>query len=317
MKKSLIPILSLLFIISLDSCKKDSDNNQPEETTRVVKLNYSQRSTNSSITDSETTYFEYDNSGRIISLKDSADPSYHVTISYVGDEAIVQEAFEPGEFNYSVRYKLNSDHLPVQRIIAETLDNMTGANPRFVLTGDTCKYEYDAAGLLVKATGTHSDTSWSKNNNQSVYYSAGKKTYTISYTNKDGKLMSAEIIGIQAYSSTQVGGNTYKSNTRTEENYSYEYTKNYANKVDKINAWLFDNMETLYEENIPAIKYAYLPDIMNHTTKTTDLATGSETSNYTHPTQTRELEYSPSGFISSIVYSDRSNWKKYWFTYNK
>ncbi|OQP56839.1 hypothetical protein A3860_09655 [Niastella vici] len=316
MKRSLIPILSLLFIISLDSCKKDSDN-QPEEqqlgdTTRVVKTNYN-HSTSST---TETTFFEYDKSGRIISLKDSADPTYYITISYVGDEAIFQEApADPGNFNYSARYKLNSNRLPIQRITAENMDGMSTANPRFQIHADTCKFEYDAAGLLVKATGTGYDTSWSKYS-QAVYYSSNRKAYTINYTNQDGKLMAVKITGVEESSNTQVGANTYKSTSNTEENYSFEYTKNYGNKADSINAWVFAELGTLYGDKFPAIKYANLPDKMNHSTKRTDVATGV-VNTYTDDPQTRELEYLPSGYISSITFSDGKYWDKTRFTYNK
>lgn len=317
MKKSLIPILSLLFIISLDSCKKDSDNPPQEQevgdTTRVVKTTYN-HSTSST---TETTFFEYDKSGRIISLKDSADPSYYITISYVGDEAIFQEApATPGNFNYSARYKLNSNRLPVQRITAENMDGMSTANPRFQIHADTCKFEYDAAGLLLKATGTRYDTTWSHYSQQQIYFSSNREVYTISYTNKDGKLMSAKIAGVEASSYTQVGGNTSKSATNNEENYSFEYTKNYANKADSINAWLYAELGTLYGDKFPAIKYANLPDKMNHSTKRTDVATGSETA-YTDTPQTREVEYLPSGYISSITFSDGKYWDKTRFTYNK
>jgi hypothetical protein len=316
MKKSLIPILSLLFIISLDSCKKDSDN-QPEEqvvgdTTRVVKTNYS-HSTSST---TETTFFEYDKSGRIISLKDSADPTYYITISYVGDEAIFQEApATPGNFNYSARYKLNSNRLPIQRITAENMDGMSTAHPGFQIHADTCKFEYDAAGLLVKAAGTGYDTTWSKYD-QSIYFSSKRKAYTIAYTNKDGKLMSAKITGVEESSNTQVGGSTYKSTTNTEENYSFEYTKNYANKADSINAWVYAELGTLYGDKFPTIKYANLPDKMNYSTKHTDVATGNENT-YTDDPQTREVEYLASGYISSITFSDGKYWDKTRFTYNK
>lgn len=316
MKKSLIPILSLAFIISLDSCKKDSDN-QPEQqevgdTTRVVKTSYN-HSTSST---TETTYFEYDKSGRIISLKDSADPSYYITISYVGDEAIFQEApAAPGNFNYSARYKLNSNRLPVQRITAENMDGMSTSTPRFQIHADTCRFEYDAAGLLIKATGTGYDSTWS-NYSQSISFSSNRKAYTINYTNNDGKLMSVKISGVEESSHTQVGSNTYKSTTNTEENYSFEYTKNYANKADSINAWVFAELGSLYGEKIPAIKYANLPDKMNHSTKRTDVATGNVNTNTDDP-QTRVLEYLPSGYISSITFSDGTYWDKTRFTYNK
>jgi hypothetical protein len=313
MKKSLIPILSLAFIISLDSCKKDSDNNQPEkqqvgDTTRVIRTDYN----HSSDSTTETAFFEYDKSGRIISLKYPSDPNADVTISYEGDEAIWQEApATPGNFNYSARYKLNSNRLPVQRISAENMDGMSTSTPRFQIHTDTCKFEYDAAGLLVKATGTHYDTSWSK-----YSFSSSRKAYTINYTNTDGKLMAAKINGVTESSSTQTGGNTYKSTLNTEENYTFEYTKNYANKADSINAWVFAELGTLYGDKFPAIKYAYQPDIMNHSSKSTNVATGN-VSSYTDAPQTRVIEYLPSGYISSITFSEGKDWDKTRFTYNK
>jgi hypothetical protein len=315
MKKSLIPILSLAFIISLDSCKKDSDNQEAADTPRVVKTYYNHYSSSTI----ETTLFEYDKSGRIISLRDSADPSDYVTISYVGDEAIFEDApAAPGNFNYSARYKLNSDGLPVQRISAENMDGMSATNPRFQIHTDTCRFEYDAAGLLIKAAGTGYDTSWSKYS-QSIYINSNREAYTINYTNQDGKLMSAQINGVQQSSNTtnnQAGVNTYNNTTKSEEIYSFEYTKNYANKADKINAWVFAELGTLYGEKFPAIKYASLPDKMNHSIKSVNVVTGFE-NGYTYDPQTRELEYLPSGYVSSITFSSGNGWDKTTFIYNK
>jgi YD repeat-containing protein len=317
MKKTLIPVLSLAFIISLDSCKKDSDN-QPEQqevgdTTRVVKTSYT-HSTSSTI---ETMYYEYDKSGRIISQKDSADPTYYVTISYVGDEAIFEEApATPGNFNYSARYKLNSNRLPVQRITAENMDGMSTSNPSFQIHADTCKFEYDAAGLLVKGTGTHYDTTWSHYSGSSINYSSNREAYSISYTNTNGKLMAVKITGTEVSSNTQVGGNSYTNTYNNEENYSFEYTKNYANKADSINAWVFAELGMLYGTKWPTIKYANLPDKTNHSTKRTNVVTGYE-STYTEKPLSMELDYLPSGYISAVTFSDGTYWDKTRFTYNK
>lgn len=310
MKKSLIPILSLGFIISLDSCKKDSDK-QPEEQTRVVKASY----THSSSSTIETTFFEYDNSGRIISLKDSADPSYYLTISYNGDEAFMQEPPPaPGNFNYSVRYKLNSDRLPVQRISAENMDGMSKPNPSFQIHTDTCKFEYDAAGLLVKATGTGYDTSWSKYD-QSINFSSNREAYNINYTNTDGKLMACKISGVSVSKHTN-NTSTYNSTSNFEENYLFEYTKNYVNKADNINAWVYAEVGSLYGEKFPAIKYAYVHDKMTRSIKSTNLVTGEENS-YTYTPQNRTIDYLPSGYVSAITYNNGNGWNKTTFTYNK
>lgn len=318
MKKTLIPVLSLAFIISLDSCKKDSDN-QPEQqqevgdTTRVVKTSYN-HSTSSTI---ETMYYGYDKSGRIVSIKDSADPTYYITITYTGDEAIYEEApATPGNFNYSVKYKLNSDRLPVQRISAENMDGMSTTNPRFQIHADTCKFEYDAAGLLVKATGNHYDTTWSHYSGSSIYYSTNRRPYSISYTNTNGKLMAVKITGTEVSSSTQVGGSTYNSSTKIEETTTFEYTKNYPNKADSINAWVFAENGLLYGDKWPTIKYANFPDKMNQTTVRTDVASGIPNT-YTDKPLSMELEYLPSGYISFITYSDGQYWDKTRFTYNK
>jgi hypothetical protein len=316
MKKSLIPILSVLFIISLDSCKKDSDS-QPEEqqevadTTRVVKTSYN-HSTSST---TETMFFEYDKSGKIISLKDSADPSYYVTISYNGDEVTFQESPpKQGNYGYRAHYKLNGNRLPVQRITVEGMDAMSATYPRFEIHTDTCKYEYDAAGLLVKATGKGYDSTWSKNQ-ASPYIRSIRKAYTTNYTNKDGKLMSVKTLGTEETIQT-IGANTYTDAMNTEENYSFEYTKNYLNKSDSINAWLFVELDLLYSSKFPMIKYANLPDKMRHTTKSTDPATG-DVYNNSDESYSVELEYLPSGYISSVKFTDGNYWDKTRITYNK
>ncbi len=59
MKKFVIPVLSLLFIISLDSCKKDSDQPEEEQQPRLLKVSNS-RDGNSSVF---AYIFEYDESG--------------------------------------------------------------------------------------------------------------------------------------------------------------------------------------------------------------------------------------------------------------
>lgn len=128
--------------------------------------------------------------------------------------------------------------------------------------------------------------------------------------------MAVKITGIEASSNTQVGGNTYNSATKTEENYSFEYTKNYLNKADSINAWVYAELGVLYGEKWPTIKYANLPDKMNHSTKRTDVATGKE-SNYTETPLSMEIDYLPSGYISSITFTSGQYWDKTRFTYNK
>ncbi|MCS3797065.1 hypothetical protein [Niastella sp. OAS944] len=315
MKKSLIPILSLLFIISLDSCKKDSDK-QPEDTTRVVKV--SNYYTGSNGDEYDATILEYDKSGRVISLKDTSDPSSGFTVSYVGDEIILQQAqTQPGSNVYSARYKLNSNYLPIQRITADGRNDMTATNPSFVLYADTTKFEYDAAGLLVKATGAGYDTTWAKYSSTQTYISASRKVYTISYTNNDGKLMAVNINEAETYRTMQVGSNNSSSSSayNNEEIYSFEYTKNYANKVDKINAWLFAELGLLYKGKIPMIKYANLPDKMSRIRKTTHVASGSTNTIIDEP-RTTEVQYLPSGYISSITYTDKYDVDKYNFTYN-
>jgi YD repeat-containing protein len=315
MKKSLIPIVSLLFIISLDSCKKDSDS-QPEQqqpvgdTTRMVKTiaNYSGSST------PETTYYEYDKSGRIVSVKDSADPSYYYTISYSGDEVIIEQApAEPGNFNFKGRYKLNSNRLPVQRISVEYIDEMTATYPTYQVSTDTVNYEYDAAGLLVKATGNHFDTTW-----RTSSVAASRKPYTISYTNQNGKLMAIKLTAVEKYGYTNIagGGSPQKITTNIEENYTFEYNQNYPNKVDSINAWLSFEMGLLYSDYAPTIKYGYLYDKSTHTEKRTDVASGN-VYNDTYDPHTRTIEYFPSGYVSAVTDNYRTDWDKTFFTYNK
>ncbi|MBO9204723.1 MULTISPECIES: hypothetical protein [Niastella] len=314
MKKLLIPIVSLLFIISLDSCKKDSDNQSEQQqpvgdTTRVVKTIYTHSSSSST---PETTYYEYDKSGRIVALKDSADATYYFNISYSGDEAIIQQSpAEPGNFSFTARYKLNSNRLPVQRIGVEYMNEMTATYPTFQVHADTTNYEYNAAGLLVKATGNHFDTTWRTSSVAST-----RRPYTISYTNQDGKLMAIKITAVEYYGYTQTGGTPNKSTVNIEENYSFEYTKNYPNKVDSINAWLFVEAGVLYGDNAPTIKYAYLHDKMNHSTKRTYVESGY-VSNDTDDPQTRTIEYFPSGYVSSVTFGDGTYWDKTGFFYNK
>lgn len=314
MKKSLIPIVSLLFIISLDSCKKDSDNQPVQQqpvgdTTRVVKTidNYSGGST------PETTYYEYDKSGRIISLKDSADPGNYFTISYSGDEVTIEQSpAEPGDFNFKARYKLNGNRLPIQRISVEYLDEMSTAYPNYQVHADTCNYEYDAAGLLVKATGDHYDTTW-----RTGSVAATRRPFTISYTNQDGKLMAAKITAVEKYGYTNIagGGISNKLTTNIEENYLFEYSKNYPNKVDSINAWLFFESGVLYSDFAPTIKYAYLYDKMSHSTKRTEVESGYVSNDSDDP-QTRTIEYFPSGYVSFITNNYGTNWDKIGLTYN-
>ncbi|OQP54318.1 hypothetical protein A4H97_22810 [Niastella yeongjuensis] len=316
MKKLLIPIVSLLFIISLDSCKKDSDSNSDQQqpvgdTTRVVKTIVTDNSSNST---PETTYYEYDKSGRIVSLKDSSDPSYYFTFTYSGDEVTVEESpAVQGNFNFKARYKLNSKGLPVQRIGVEYMDEMKEANPIYDVHVDTTNFEYDAAGLLVKATGFQYDTTW-----RTSSAAATRKPYTIAYTNQNGKLMAMKRTSVEYYSykntvSGQPGGFT----TNVEENYAFEYANNYPNKVDSINAWLYYEAGSLYSNYAPTIKYAYLFDKMTHTTKRTQVEDGYVSNDEDDP-QTRVIEYFQSGFVSSVTDNyGTTEWEKTRFTYNK
>jgi hypothetical protein len=315
MKKSLIPILSLLFIISLDSCKKDSDK-QPEEepevadTTRVVKIHNSY----SGGSDTYTTIFEYDQSGRIIKIKDSSNGAEYFTISYNGDEATFKETPSSPNFHHMVRYKLNSNHQPAQRISVESSQYVGAPASQYAIFTDTLRYEYDAAGLLVKATGAGYDSTW--NNYSGTTYRVNHKVYTYTYTNKDSKLMSAKSSGLEDERITNSGG-TSKSATQTDVSYTFEYTKNYANKADVKNAWVFAELDLLYAYQYPMIKgYANFPDKIVHSSKRTDLASGN-VYGVSEVTSSFELEYTPAGYISTFTTKDGSKWDKYLFTYNK
>ncbi len=65
----------------------------------------------------------------------------------------------------------------------------------------------------------------------------GAEVYTNNYTNSNGKLMSIKIDAVENYNSTYAG-NVSSSTTTHDDSYSFEYNKDYANKVDVKNAWV-------------------------------------------------------------------------------
>ncbi len=139
---------------------------------------------------------------------------------------------------------------------------------------DTLRYEYDGAGLLVKATGGAYDSSWS--NYQSGSYGSERRSYTHTYTNKDGKLMSFKVNALTSSSAHWNNTNTYNSKTKTDGTYTFEYNKNFANKTNDKNAWILVELEVfLFNYKYPLIKtYSTLPDKFSYASRTTDAETG-------------------------------------------
>ncbi len=300
MKKLLIPILSLSFIVSLNSCNKDSDDPQPEEdTTRIEKLNY----TYSGGSDFTTMLLEYDDQGRVTKLKDSSNPNYYISLTYNGDEVVWNDKTEEIGANdtYIVRYRLNSNYQPVQRISVEINNSMDDPqNTYYSEYKDTLKYEYDAAGLLLKATGGSYDSSWSITRREVMVLLVNLIRNT--YTNKDGKLMSFKVSALQA-SNSFWDNNPYKENTKTEGTFTFEYNKNFANKTNDKNAWILAEKEVLmFDYKYPLIKtYSTLPDKFSYTGTTTDAQTG-DLKNESKDEGALEAGISPSGLVSTAKF---------------
>lgn len=319
MKKLLVPVLFLFPFILLYSCKKDSasnsDNNNNSDSPRLVKLQMS--SSSNSYT---PVVFNYDQSGRIVSIADSAKPTQpFITISYTTDAAtITQIATTSVNYQlYKSSYKLNSNNQPVQRIRYDSSNALASSYPQLEVSKDTCKYEYDAAGLLLKATGTHYDSSWYNFN--VVEITVERKAYTRNYTNNAGMLMSSKSTSTGFVNYTRGAAATIKTNKNIEENYSFQYTNHNSNKTDFVNAWIFAELGLLYTVDYPLIKtYAYYPDKISYSTTSTNADNGqflsTSTANYTNT-----LEYTSSGYIAAYTQTEGSGsyWDKFKFIYDK
>ena len=92
--------------------------------------------------------------------------------------------------------------------------------------------------------------------------------------------------------------------------------KNYTNKADSINAWVLGELDVLYSSDYPMMKYANLPDKMTFTEKETNLSTG-DVNPLADRTTAIELEFTPTGFVSTANYISNNTSHKYSFTYNK
>ncbi len=133
--------------------------------------------------------------------------------------------------------------------------------------------------------------------------------------------MSVKINAIGDESDTWDGVTTKRTSTY-DDSYSFEYNKNYANKVDVKNAWVLAEREILYHIDYPLVKtYAYMPDKVTHAEKRTYSNSGNVYNNTT--TFNLDTGYAaPSGYISSVTNNSVDNqnnqgWDKDVFTYDK
>ena len=298
MRASLLPLF--LLIAALYSCKK---NDFDASAIRLLKT----ESVDSAGNVYNTT-FEFDQEGRITKLsgvKNNGTPSVGLIITYSGNVATFSDgpwSNGPLYENRIVRYQLNNDHQPILRTEYDSFFISPPEPPQRTIKTDSTRYEYDAAGLLKKVTGTYIDSTWT--NQGFVQTSTIRSTYTRDYTNSNGKLTGITT-HVQEKSITKNASYQASSSSTTEGTHTFEYPHNEPHKTDFSNTWLLAELHILYEPEYPLTSsYSYFPEKVTYSEVTKDA--NGQIINTRSDSRTLMLDLNSFGFISAYTPDGRA-----------
>ena len=248
-----------------------------------------------------TTTISYDATGRIVKVLNTLDPQDAIVqadVTYSGSETIVNMVAPVGyDQDMQIKFTLDGQGKPVKRV-KSTIINFDNTDFRKrQVKRDTTWYEYNADGLLSLSTQNEFDSIW-YNSGGSLDSSFEVKRSNTHYTNANKNLVSSEttsIIKVDAISQDIVTTNEYSGTT----NNSYEYDKNYSNKVDFKNAYLLSEFYLLTWHNYPINKgYANFPNKISEISIGVD-ESGAEIYNEEY-ISSLEVKFNESGLISYI-----------------
>jgi hypothetical protein len=290
------PFYYILFIALLVSCRKKDKLVNTDEV-RILKTSASFNG----VTGNQI--FDYDGQGRIIRISGNTNnepPQTSATITYNGNEVLLKEpdvVSAAVKISSEIKYTLDAGKKPLQRIRVETQEYFPPNNPQRNFTNDTTYYEYDAGGLLTKATNNNRDSS-SLEQAGLTGTSLRLKRVVYSYSYNNGNLTSVAGLGT-SFSRVFNGSISKEFNTTLEESLLFNYTKGYSNKTDFSNAFILSEYNILFTLPYPLNKsYKNIPDKITRQSVEKDASgapmfTNSETVNYI-------ASYNKYGFLSNL-----------------
>lgn len=230
MKKTLYFFAALILLFS---CKKEKIN--PSELRLTKTTGYDGQNGNT---------FKYDASGRIIAVINIKDNRTIASVSYNGNEVIIDRGFStPGTVTREdvVKIFLDSEGKPLTRIQRVFMEySSPNTLPQKDFLNDTLLYEYDAQGLLKRTIGRTFDSLWFNPNDLETqsHWTESTTDYTVSNGNLTASVLNKNVGGAQWFRGTQ-----FKYIEYTEDKYFYEYSKQYSNKTDFSNTAILNELE--------------------------------------------------------------------------
>jgi hypothetical protein len=298
MKSNRKTIILIAFLSFIFSCKKGDDsnysnnNNNNQPSFQLTKVDY----TNGTSTTHHN--FTYNSDNKITSItknENSNTPSPYYQVSYNGNQVVIIRTEDNTDLfeNTSITYTLDAGNKPTKRIYNYYIFFKT-VSPTKYYTQDTTTYEYDAAGLLSKTISSKFDSAWYNPaaNEQDANYVKTVTTY--SYAN--GNIISSTGTG------TNIGykrrySNVYPWNKTQERTTTYEYTKNYLNKLDFSNAIILNEFGSF---NFPVSShFKNIPDKVTWNYVEKDANTGNILTSSTNPLN-MSMDFNSQGYLSSI-----------------
>jgi hypothetical protein len=298
-------LITILLLCILFSCNKDKIN--PEK----IRLIRTERSTaNGKFYVTSYEYDSYDHIKRVAISEDNASPVTMADIAYNGNEAILipPQYYDGGSaINTVIRITLDADRKPLKRIEHWKAIHPTYPSYRYVY--DTMAYQYNAEGLLTRASGTFVDSgTWNPNQIR-----VRRGVHTIDYTNTDRNITSLREIYNISYS--LIEGSTIRDSSSSHEYTArYVYTSQYPNRMDfkniaVLNEYKHYNYDAPFNRN-----YQNMPDSAIATGIDRD-GSGAIVFNGSS-IKTAIRSYNESGFLSQVA-SNMGAYEQTKFIYNK
>jgi hypothetical protein len=302
-------ILTLIFVsLIFFSCKKSTD----PVTIRLLRTESTDNNGNVLHTE-----YGYDNIGRITTItqyENNAQPVVAVTISYNANEATLLSFpdYDP-VYNQTteVHLTLDANGRILKRIeYTHGVAKTPPVQPTVTFKYDTLICEYDAAGLLMKTTGSRYDSTWV----DPTYNIATWFTSRASYTTEAGNLTTSDEYVVYPII-TRKRGRTTVSEGSSEYHNVFNYTKSFPNQTDFKNAAVL-NEYRFYYEPIFNISYKNMPDQVIRSSMDKDI-NGSVTFTGTSTVDIERI-YNAEGLLSSVnILSHNTPYKEINYFYGR
>ncbi len=304
-------LVCILFSTILFACRKERIT--PDEI-RLLKTttggpNGSKKSTN----------FEYDSQGRIVQITRNTnnEPAKRIAvISYNGNEVTLFDTSEnntTSKIEKTVKFVLDNDRKPLQRIQIETWQLLDPAYEQKNFIADTTYYEYNSAGLLTEIREVRRDSVWFFQYAQGLETHINLQSITRSFQNNSNNVVSVSGSGTRFYRVTNTNGTLSKNYTQ-EELTSFDYSNQFNNQTDFKNAFILaeyggDLFFSFLQPNVKNIPNKVITSSVEKDDTGTPVLTNSFTANY-------KVFYNGYGFLSGFTLQN-TNSPDLVLTYNR